>query len=230
MQKNIITTSNLTKIYYKQGNQEIKALDNVSLTVPRGEFLTILGPSGSGKTTLLNLIGGLDKPTKGNVILEGQEISKLNENQLVNIRREKVGFVFQIFNLIPTFSTLENIEAAMAPTDVPKNKKRKRVIELLNLVGLENRANHLPGELSSGEQQRVAIARALANKPSLLLLDEPTGNLDTKTGKKILKLCYKLCKNEGKTIIAVTHADYVTAYSDEFLYMRDGKVFSKKPR
>ena len=226
MNEKIIEISNLTKIFNREGIQKIKAVDNISLEVKKGEFLTIIGASGSGKTTLLNLIGGLDKATSGKIILNGIEITRLKENQLIKIRRKKVGYVFQNFNLIPTFSASENIEAALAPINVSKKNKTNRVKELLNLMELENRSNHLPTELSSGEQQRVAIARALANKPSILLLDEPTGNLDTKTGKEILEFCYKTSKDTGQTILAVTHADYVKEYSDRILYMRDGKLLT----
>jgi len=228
--KNIIKVSNLSKTYRKGSVDEIKAVNDVTLEVPEGQFLTILGPSGSGKTTLLNLIGGLDKPTGGKVILDGLELSRLSESELVRVRREKVGFVFQAFNLIPTFSALENVEAALAPTGMPKNERLERSTELLESVGLERRANHLPTELSAGEQQRVAIARAFANKPRVLLLDEPTGNLDTKTGKEILKICHKAGKDQGQTVVAVTHAGYVRGYTDRLLFMRDGKLFSEIPQ
>lgn len=228
--KNIIELSNLTKTYQKGSVGEVKAVDDVFLEVAEGEFLTILGPSGSGKTTLLNLIGGLDKPTGGTVILDGLELSKLSEGELVRVRREKIGFVFQAFNLIPTFSALENVEAALAPTDMPKNERFERSNELLGLVRLEQRASHLPVELSTGEQQRVAIARAFANKPRVLLLDEPTGNLDTKSGKEILEICHRASKKQGQTVVAVTHAAYVRRYTDRLLFMRDGKLFSQIPQ
>jgi putative ABC transport system ATP-binding protein len=230
MTKNIIELSNLTKTYQKGSADEVKAVDDVCLEVAQGEFLTILGPSGSGKTTLLNLIGGLDKPTVGTVILDGLELSKLSDGELVKVRREKVGFVFQAFNLIPTFSALENVEAALAPTGMPKNERLERSEELLGLVGLEQRADHLPAELSAGEQQRVAIARAFANKPRVLLLDEPTGNLDTKTGKEILEICHRTSKEQGQTVVAVAHAGYVRKYTDHLLFMRDGKLFSHIPQ
>ncbi|MFC1486846.1 ABC transporter ATP-binding protein [Thermoproteota archaeon] len=229
MQNNMIMASNLTKTYHKGRFDEVKAVDNVFLDVPEGEFLTILGPSGSGKTSLLNLLGGLDKPTNGKVILDGLELSKLNENELVNVRREKVGFVFQAYNLIPTFSAIENVEAALAPTNMLRSDRLKRSIGLLEVMGLEQRAHHLPGELSAGEQQRVAIARAFANKPRILLLDEPTGNLDTNTGKEILKICHKVSKDQGQTVVAVTHADYIKEYTDSLLFMSDGKLFSQIP-
>ncbi|PVX26673.1 MAG: hypothetical protein CW716_05530 [Candidatus Bathyarchaeum sp.] len=226
----MIELSNLSKTYNKGGGVgEVKAVNDVSLEVPEGEFLTILGPSGSGKTTLLNLIGGLDKPTEGKVVLDGYELSKLSEGKRVKVRREKVGFVFQAFNLIPTFSAHENVEAALAPTNMPKSERLTRTTELLCLVGLKQRANHLPAELSAGEQQRVAIARAFANKPRVLLLDEPTGNLDTKTGKEILQICHRASKEHGQTVVAVTHASYVRGYTDRLLLMRDGKLFSQIP-
>ena len=228
--RNIIEVSNLSKTYSKGNIGEVKAVNDVNLEVPEGEFLTILGPSGSGKTTLLNLIGGLDKPTSGKITLDGLELSKLNEGKLVKVRREKVGFVFQAFNLIPTFSALENIEAALAPTGMTKKVCLERSTELLGLVGLKQRANHLPAELSAGEQQRVAIARAFANKPKVLLLDEPTGNLDTRTGKEILQICHRASKEQGQTVVAVTHAGYVKGYTDRLLFMRDGKLFSQIPQ
>lgn len=227
--KNVIELANLTKTYQKGSADEVKAVDDVCLEVAQGEFLTILGPSGSGKTTLLNLLGGLDKPTRGTVTLDGLDLSKLSEAELVKVRREKVGFVFQAFNLIPTFSALENVEAALAPTGMPKKERLERSKELLGLVGLKQRADHLPAELSAGEQQRVAIARAFANKPRVLLLDEPTGNLDTKSGKEILEICHRTSKEQGQTVVAVTHAGYVRRYTDRLLFMRDGKLFSQIP-
>ncbi len=226
--ENIIQVLNLTKTYQKGNSNQIKAVDNVSLNVKEGEFLTILGPSGSGKTTLLNIIGGLDKPTSGKVIVDDLEISKLNEGKLVNVRRQKIGFVFQAFNLIPTFSALENIQAALAPTNMSKNKQVERANELLAMVGLQQRGNHLPSELSAGEQQRIAVARAFANNPKVVLLDEPTGNLDTTTGKEILSLCHKASKEQGQTVVAVTHADYVKNYTNRLLLMRDGKLFANE--
>lgn len=218
----------MTKIYQKGGTNEIKAIDNVSLNVKKAEFLTILGPSGSGKTTLLNILGGLDMPTSGKVVIDGLEISKLKQNQLVKVRREKIGFVFQAFNLIPTFSAIENIQAALAPTRMTKTKQIERATELLNLMGMLNRSNHLPSELSAGEQQRIAIARAFANNPKVVLLDEPTGNLDTTTGKEILSLCHKASKEKGQTVVAVTHADYVKNYTNRLLLMRDGQLIQQE--
>ena len=228
--KNIIKLSNLTKTYKKGTADEVRAVNDVNLEVKAGEFLTILGPSGSGKTTLLNMIGGLDKPTEGTVVLAGLKISQLNDGQMIKVRREKVGYVFQSFNLIPTFSAFENVEAALAPTDIPKRERLERSKELLQQVGLKDRADHLPTELSAGEKQRVAIARALANKPLVLLLDEPTGNLDTNNGKQILEICHRESKEQGQTVVAVTHAGYVRSYTDRLLFMRDGRLFSQIPQ
>ena len=227
--KIVIEVSGLTKTYTTGSSKQVTAVNDLTLKVMDGEFLTIIGPSGSGKTTLLNLLGGLDKPTSGTIVLDGQDLSELNDGQLVKVRRETVGFVFQAFNLIPTFTALENVEAALAPVDMPKDVRKMRATELLQLMGLEERVIHLPSELSAGEQQRVAIARAFANKPRILLLDEPTGNLDTKTGKEILKLCHDVSRKQGQTVVAVTHADYVRAYTNRLLFMRDGKLYPETP-
>lgn len=227
--KDIIETVNLSKIYRLRNTMEIKAVDEVNLKVQEGEFLTILGPSGSGKTTLLNLLGGLDKPTKGEVKIGELELSKLSERELVKIRREMVGFVFQAFNLIPTLTAIENVEAALAPTGMPKNKRLERSSYLLEWVGLGKRMHHLPAELSAGEQQRVAIARAFANEPKIILLDEPTGNLDTVTGREIMEMCHRASKEHDQTVVAVTHARYVREYTDRVLYMKDGKLYTQIP-
>jgi putative ABC transport system ATP-binding protein len=199
------------------------------LKVREGEFLTVLGPSGSGKTTLLNLLGGLDKPTAGEVRIDGLELSRLTERDLVRVRQEKVGFVFQAFNLIPTLTAIENVEAALAPTGIPRSKSIERSSYLLEFVGLGQRMHHLPAELSAGEQQRVAIARAFANEPKIILLDEPTGNLDTATGREIMEICHRTSKEHGQTVVAVTHARYVREYTDRLLYMRDGKLYTQIP-
>jgi putative ABC transport system ATP-binding protein len=227
---NIIEVRNLSRSYRLKSGGEVKAVDDVTLEVPERQFLTIIGASGSGKTTLLNLLGGLDKPTAGNVNVDGVNLSELRELELVKFRREKVGFVFQAFNLIQTLTAIENVEAALAPTGMPKNQRFERASTLLELVGLKNQINRLPVELSSGEQQRVAIARAFANEPKILLLDEPTGNLDTTTGKEIMRLCHKASKEQGQTVVAVTHAGYVKEFTDRLLYMRDGKLYSQLPK
>jgi putative ABC transport system ATP-binding protein len=224
----LIEMLNVSKVYYRKGVEVIKALDNVSLKVSEGEFVTVLGPSGSGKTTFLNMLGALDRPTSGKVILDNSDISKLNEKELVALRRQKVGFVFQQYNLIPTLSAIENVEVALAPTDMPKKKRYDRARELLELVGLGKRMDHLPAELSGGEQQRIAIARAFANEPKILLMDEPTGVLDTRTGREIMEIIRKANKERGKTVVAVTHAGYVRSYSDRLLFMRDGKLYESE--
>jgi putative ABC transport system ATP-binding protein len=226
---NAIEAHGLSRIYRSKNGSEVRAVDGVDLVVPEGEFLTVIGASGSGKTTLLNLLGGLDKPTAGSATVDGVELSGLSEAELVKFRREKIGFVFQAFNLIPTLTAGENVEAALAPTGMPNAVRVERSMSLLKVVGLSGLYGRLPVELSAGEQQRVAIARAFANKPKVLLLDEPTGNLDTVTGKEIMRLCHKASKEQGQTVVAVTHASYVKEHSDRLLYMRDGKIFSSIP-
>jgi putative ABC transport system ATP-binding protein len=227
--KDIIETANLSKVYRLRSDGEVKAVNDVNLRVRKGEFLTVLGPSGSGKTTLLNLLGGLDKPTTGEVRIDGLELSRLTERDLVRVRREKVGFVFQAFNLIPTLTAIENVEAALAPTGVSRSKSLERSSYLLEFVGLGQRMHHLPAELSAGEQQRVAIARAFANEPKIILLDEPTGNLDTATGREIMEICHRTSKEHDQTVVAVTHARYVREHTDRLLYMRDGKLYTQIP-
>lgn len=226
---NVIEVHGLSRIYRLKSGEEVRAVDDLDLMVREGEFLTIIGASGSGKTTLLNLLGGLDRPTTGRVVVEGVEVSDLSEAKLVRFRREKVGFVFQSFNLIPTLTAVENVEAALAPTGMDKDKRIERATSLLESVGLKGKGGRLPVELSSGEQQRVAIARAFANEPKILLLDEPTGNLDTVTGIEIMRLCHEASNKRGQTVVAVTHAGYVKEYTDRLLYMRDGKVYCTAP-
>jgi putative ABC transport system ATP-binding protein len=226
---NVIEVHGLSRVYRLKSGEEVRAINSVDLQVREGQFLMVIGASGSGKTTLLNLLGGLDKPTAGKVVVDGVEVSGLGEAELVRFRREKVGFVFQSFNLIPTLTAAENVEAALAPTGMAKAEQIKRSMSLLESVGLKGKGDRLPVELSAGEQQRVAIARAFANAPRVLLLDEPTGNLDTVTGKEIMKLCHEASKKRGQTVVAVTHAGYVREYTDRLLYMRDGKVSSKTP-
>jgi len=228
MQKTIIKIENLSKTYRSKSGEEVKAVNNIDLEVPEGQFVTILGSSGSGKTTLLNLLGGLDKPTAGKVTVDGTDLSGLKEHNAVRFRREQVGFVFQAFNLIQTLTALENVQAALAPTNISEAQKLERSISLLESVGLKQRINHLPVELSAGEQQRVAIARAFANQPKILLLDEPTGNLDTATGKEILEICHKNSKAKGQTVVVVSHAEFVRDFTDQLIYMKDGKLQEDK--
>ncbi len=223
----ILEVKNLGKIY-KLGKVQVKALNGVSLRVKRAEFVAIMGPSGSGKTTLLNLIGTLDTPTEGTILLDQEDLSKLSESDKDRIRRHKIGFIYQFYNLIPVLSARENVELPMDIANVDRGKSRERTDQLLKMVGLSDRADHRPDELSGGEQQRIAIARALANQPSLILADEPTGDLDTKTGKEIIGELKALCKDEEVTVIIVTHDPVAAELADRIVYMRDGTIEGEK--
>jgi putative ABC transport system ATP-binding protein len=205
------------------GKVPVEALRGLNLKVESGDFLAILGPSGSGKSTLLNLIGALDKPTEGKMLIEGVEVSTLNDNQLADLRR-RVGFVFQFFNLIPRFTARENVELSMSIADTGRAERRKRAEALLETVGLKERMNHKPAELSGGEQQRVAIARALANNPRFLLMDEPTGNIDSKTASEIVRLVKRLNEEKGVTIIMVTHDERLAMQAKRMVQMFDGII------
>jgi putative ABC transport system ATP-binding protein len=218
----IVEAANLKKTYML-GKVPVEALRGVNLKVESGDFLAILGPSGSGKSTLMNLIGALDKPTDGSVLIEGVDISTLNDNQLTDLRL-RIGFVFQFFNLIPRFSARENVELSMAIAGLSKADRRKRAEDLLEIVGLRERMNHKPAELSGGEQQRVAIARALANNPKFLLMDEPTGNIDSKTASEIIGLIRKLNEEKAVTIIMVTHDQRLAGQSKRIVQMFDGVI------
>jgi putative ABC transport system ATP-binding protein len=224
--KPVVELKQVSKIY-KMDEVEVKALDGIDMKVEKGDFVAIIGPSGSGKSTLLHMIGLLDRPTNGKVFLDGIDISKLNDNELARLRGNKIGFVFQFFNLYPILTALENIELPMVITEKNKTERRKRALELLKMVGLEKRAEHLPSQLSGGERQRVAIARALANNPSLILADEPTGNLDSKAGKEIIEFLDKLQEEEGKTIIMVTHDINIAKYAERLIYLKDGKIIKE---
>ncbi|RMF55946.1 ABC transporter ATP-binding protein [Candidatus Woesearchaeota archaeon] len=223
---NIIKLENVWKIY-QMGNVQVEALRGLNLAIKRGEFLALMGPSGSGKSTAVNMIGCLDIPTKGRILLDGKDISHLSESDLSQIRGKKIGFIFQTFNLIPTLSALENVMLPMTFQNVPYNKRVKRAEELLRLVELENRINHKPAELSGGQQQRVAIARAIANDPEVILADEPTGNLDSKTGKIVMEFLRKLHEDKKKTIIMVTHDANLTKYADRTEHLYDGKILKE---
>ncbi len=215
----LIEISHLLK-KFKQGTTIINAVDDVSFTVNEGDFWAIVGPSGSGKSTMLQLLGALDRPTSGEIHMDGQDITRQSDGKLAKLRASMLGFVFQNFNLIPTLTAAQNVEAAL----VKRTRENKaRVLELLTQVGLGPRANHLPSLLSGGEQQRVALVRALINKPRILLADEPTGNLDSKSGEEIMALLKKLNEN-GQTIIIITHSDYVKHYAGKVAEMRDGKL------
>jgi len=224
MDEPILRVRNLSKTYM-QGKIPVHALSDVSFDVQKGEFLSIVGPSGSGKSTFLSMIGLLDRPTKGSVFIDGVEVTKATDSEAPKIRREKIGFVFQHFNLIPTLSAFENVDIAMRFARVPKNKRKERATDLLTRMGLRDRMNHKPSELSGGEQQRVAIARAMANNPAIILADEPTGEVDTKTRDMIVELLRGLSE-KGQTILIVTHDTSVSARTRRIIKMLDGKIES----
>lgn len=213
---------------YRMGKVIVPALRGISLHVAKGEFLAILGPSGSGKSTLLNIIGCLDRPDEGEVIIDGMDVLKLKDEQLAEIRLRKIGFVFQFFNLLPRLSAVENVELPMLLAGVQEEKARERAKYLLELVGLGARLNHRPFELSGGEQQRVAIARALVNDPKIVLADEPTGNLDTKSGEEIIKLMKQLNSKLKQTFIVVTHDRKIASIADRIIHLRDGMIVGEK--
>ncbi|MBN2286033.1 MAG: ABC transporter ATP-binding protein [Tissierellales bacterium] len=224
----MIKLDDVTKIY-QMGEIQLEVLKGISLKVDEGEFMSIIGPSGSGKSTLMNILGCLDVPTSGEYYLEGKEISTYHENALAKIRNEKIGFIFQKFNLLSKLNALENVELPMVYRGIKSKERRRRAEEVLEIVGLEDRMHHKPTELSGGQQQRVAIARALVGNPSVLLADEPTGNLDTKSGIEILRIIEKL-NNEGKTIIIITHDTEVAEMSRTVITIRDGIIIDKKVR
>lgn len=208
--------------------RKIPALSNVNLQVNKGEFVAITGPSGSGKTTLLNVLGCLDKPTGGKMILDQVDVAKLPEKELCRIRRNKIGFIFQTFNLLPYLNAAENVELPMENTKRSRTERRKRARELLGTVGLSGREEHRPQRLSAGEQQRVAIARALANDPAIILADEPTGNLDTQNKFEIVRLLANLNIDRGTTIVIVTHDSHVASHTERVLLLQDGKIMKEK--
>ena len=225
---NIVEIQNVTRVY-SMGEVDVHALRGVSLEIKKGEAIGIMGPSGSGKTTLLNLIGALDRPTAGTVVIDGLDITNMSEKQLTGVRRDKISYVFQFFNLLPVLTAYENVELPLLIAGIEEDRRRERVDHLLNLVGLAERAEHRPDELSGGEQQRIAIARALA-KPRessssvIVLADEPTGDLDYNTGKEILEVLVSLTKGEGGTLVTVTHDPEVGDEMDKVYRMRDGII------
>jgi len=223
----VIRVETLEKTY-QLGKVLIPALRGVSFAVDKGEFTVVMGPSGSGKTTLLNLIGAIDKPTSGRVFIDGRDITTLGEGELTKLRRHKIGFIFQFYNLIPALTAMENIELPMLTAGVPRKEAAKRALYLLETVGLRERAEHLPDELSGGEQQRVTIARALANKPTVILADEPTGDLDTKTGMEVVHVLYDTAKEQNATVIVVTHDPIIAEKADRLIHMRDGQITGEK--
>lgn len=214
---------------YRLGTEAVRALDGISFTVEAGTFVSVMGPSGSGKSTLLHLLGGLDKPTSGSVLLDGEDLWKLTDEKLTALRRRKLGFIFQFFNLLPTMSAWENVGLPRLLDGERLSNVRPRAVELLERVGLIERVDHKPAQLSGGEMQRVAIARSLVADPVLILADEPTGNLDSRTGKSVLELLRLLVKQEGKTLIMVTHDVRLAGMGDRMLTLEDGRLVGDSP-
>jgi len=225
----LIKTENLVK-EYKMGNTIVRALRGISVQIKRGEYISIMGPSGSGKSTLFNMIGALDKPTDGKVYIEGQDMSKLDTYELAWLRCHKIGYIFQTFNLIPVMTALENVTLPMIFAGMSRKEREEKGKMLLEMVGLGHRIHHKPYELSGGQQQRVAIARALANDPTIILADEPTANLDLKTGREIITLMKKLNEERGVTVISATHDLKMIDVSDRIIFIRDGLVEQIKNR
>ncbi len=221
----VISLEDIHKVY-SMGEVDVHALRGVSIKINSGEFVSIVGPSGSGKSTLMNIIGCLDKPTGGNYFIEGQNVVNLEKDRLAEIRNQKIGFVFQSFNLLPRTSAIENVELPLIYNGTPPNKRFELASDALRALGLEGREHHLPSQLSGGQQQRVAIARAIVNKPSIILADEPTGNLDTKMSVEILEI-FKSLNEKGKTIVMITHEKDIAHYAKRIIVLSDGKIISE---
>ena len=220
----LITLEGVAK-YYEMGDNVVRALDNIDMKIEQGDFVAIMGPSGSGKSTAMNLVGSLDVPTKGEIRLKDRNVSYLSESELAQLRGKKIGFIFQSFNLIPNLTAKENVMLPMLFQNISREERENKAIEILKLVELEDRMEHYPNQLSGGQQQRVAIARALANNPEIILADEPTGNLDSKTGESVMQFLADLNKKHGKTIIMVTHdANLAQSHARTIYWLRDGKV------
>jgi putative ABC transport system ATP-binding protein len=222
--KEIIRIENIRKIY-QLGTQEVRALDGVDTIINRNEYVAIMGPSGSGKSTMMNILGCLDTPTSGKYILNGIDVSQMEDSELAEVRNKEIGFVFQSFNLLPKYNALENVALPLIYSGIPKESRETRATNALHIVGLEDRMHHKPNELSGGQRQRVAVARALINNPSIILADEPTGNLDTKTSIDIMHL-FEEIYNNGNTVIIVTHEEDIAKYARRIIKLRDGKIES----
>jgi len=218
----VIEMQSVTKIY-KMDSVNVVGIENINLKIKKGEFVCIMGPSGSGKSTMLHLMGCLDKPTYGKVLIDGVDASKMSDDELADLRKHKIGFVFQFFNLYPTLTALENVELPMIIAEKDKEFRKKRALELLKMVEMEEFKDHLPSQLSGGQRQKIAIARALANDPPIILVDEPTGNLDSKSGEEVMKI-FKELNKKGKTIVVVTHNEYVATFAERIIRLKDGKI------
>ncbi len=223
--KTVIRVEDLYKIY-RVGESKVRALNGVSFTIEKGEFCAIVGTSGSGKSTLLNMLAGLEKPTKGKIVIAGEHMETKNENQLVKFRREHIGFIFQSFNLLGTMNALENVAMPLTFQGMPKEKRMKRAEEVLELVGLSKHKNHKPTQMSGGQQQRVGIARALVVQPEIIFADEPTGNLDSKTSAEVMTLIKKIIREKNQTLVMVTHDDHLASFADRIFRISDGKIIS----
>ena len=223
---NIIEMQTIVKRFYIGTPNELEILHGISFNVPEGEFVSVVGASGSGKSTLMNIVGALDRPTMGKYFLEGEDISKLDDKKLSAIRNKKIGFVFQTFNLIGRTSALKNVELPMLYAGVPAKERTKRAKELLEMVEMTDRAGHMPNELSGGQKQRIAIARSMANDPAIILADEPTGALDSKTGRLVMDIFHKLHKEQGKTIVLITHNPELAAETERIITLADGNIIS----
>lgn len=221
--ENLIDVKGLRKVY-RMGEEKIVALDNINFTIAKGEFCCLLGTSGSGKSTLLNLLAGLEKPSKGQIVIKNTHVEKLNERQLAKFRRDNVGFVFQSYNLLPMLSALENVSLPLTFKGVPRVIRNKRSKEMLKSVGLGDRLKHKPSQMSGGQQQRVSIARAFIGKPEIVFADEPTGNLDSKTTKEVMDLITSMARKNKQTLIIVTHDIEIASYTDKIIYIKDGNI------
>ena len=219
----VIELRNIGKSYFLENHVEVPVLTNINLTIEKGEFVSIMGPSGAGKSTLMNILGCLDRPTKGSYLLDGEEVATLNDNQLAYTRNKKIGFVFQSFNLLPKLSALDNVILPMIYGNVYKRERKERAARMLEAVGLGDRMNHMPAEMSGGQRQRVAIARALVNDPAMIMADEPTGNLDSKSTREVMEIFSSLYQ-QGKTVILVTHELSVAGYANRHVILSDGHI------
>ena len=228
MENNIIKMTNITKSFFIGRPNQLDILKNINLTVKKGEFISIIGASGSGKSTLMNIIGALDRQTSGEYFLDGMDIAKINDNDLSEIRNKKIGFVFQSSNLIARTNSLQNVELPMLYYGIDRKIRISKAKELLQLVGMEDRMNHLPSELSGGQKQRVAIARALANDPDIILADEPTGALDSETGRIIMNIFHKIHETQGRTIILITHEMKLASETQRIITLKDGEIIGEK--